>query len=237
MKRFLVSAMLVLCLAPAARALEIHFLPTPCRVLDSRSALTLPGPWVPGTPQAVRLREPNGASSNQGGEANCGVPTSAQGAIVNVAAIRPTGTGGYLRIWPFTENEPAITTRINMTAPEGLAVSNEVHLELGALGESADVWVSVSAEAHVVIDIIGYIDQAADALLAGVVASKTTASDGSVDLLLTSGLHLVCVAPWTDPFTECAPAAEGSAVQAAGHVQNFFGAIYLYAHGEVGVTP
>ena len=119
---------------------------TPCRIVDTRNATGLTGgPALTG--QGTRSFPVTGS---------CGVPVTAQAAVLNVVVVGPTG-GGHLRIWPFNATMPLVST-INFDPLEP-AIANGAIVPLGSdpsLQISTFLGSSTGNTAHLVIDVTGY---------------------------------------------------------------------------------
>ncbi|MDQ6893486.1 MAG: hypothetical protein M3167_12505, partial [Acidobacteriota bacterium] len=97
---FLGLALVVLTSAAAQGAGPFQFFSvTPCRIVDTRNPNGVTGgPALAG--QATRSFPVAGL---------CGVPSTAQAAVLNVTVVAPTG-GGHVRIWPFGATMPLVST-------------------------------------------------------------------------------------------------------------------------------
>ena len=119
---------------------------TPCRIVDTRNATGVSGgPALSG--QGTRSFPVTGL---------CGVPATAQAAVLNVVVVGPTG-GGHLRIWPFNTTMPLVAT-INFDPLEP-AIANGAIVPLGSdpsLQISTFLGSGSGTTAHLVIDITGY---------------------------------------------------------------------------------
>ncbi len=120
----------------------LQFVPvTPCRVLDTRSAIgPLGGPYI--AAQTTRnISVPYGA---------CGVPANASAYSLNVTVVPRTGTLGYLTLWPAGQPQPLVST---LNSYDGSVLANAAIVPSGAAG-------SISAYAtndtELIIDINGY---------------------------------------------------------------------------------
>ena len=67
-----------------------------------------------------------GNLADQGGAMDCGIPNTAVAIHVNFTAVNPTGFG-YLRAWPFGQDEPGATL---MAFTEGPGISNATALAI-----------------------------------------------------------------------------------------------------------
>ncbi len=77
------------------------------------------------------------------------VPAGATGAVINVTAVRPFGTG-FFTVHPCAAPRPTASA-LNYTA--GVNIANEIVADLSADGS---VCVYTSAASHVLIDVVGY---------------------------------------------------------------------------------
>jgi hypothetical protein len=89
--------------APGAGGLSLYAT-TPCRVLDTRSAA---GPFT-------------GVLSVNVESSTCAPPSSAQAYVVN-ATVVPSGSLGYLTLWPAGQTQPQVST---LNALDGVITSN-----------------------------------------------------------------------------------------------------------------
>ena len=81
----------------------------------------------------------------------CGLPNDAAAYSLNVTAV-PSGSLGYLSIWPAGSSQPVVST---LNAFKGQVVANAAVVPSG--GGSVNVFVTDTS--HVVIDINGYFGQ------------------------------------------------------------------------------
>jgi hypothetical protein len=125
----------------------LRFVPiTPCRAVDTRSAT---GPF--GGPQLAY----GGTRSFTIPNSACGIPLAAQAYSLNVAVV-PSGSLGYLTLWPSGLAQPR-TSMLN--SPDGRIKSNAAIVPAGAGGA---ISVFASDATHVVLDINGYFVAATD---------------------------------------------------------------------------
>ena len=82
-----------------------------------------------------------------------GVPVGAKAAVINVTAVGAV-SGGFLTVHP-CEGEPPNASSLNFVP--GVNVANELIAPLSATGE---VCIFTSAEVHVLVDAVGYVDAA-----------------------------------------------------------------------------
>lgn len=108
-----------------------------------------------------------------------------------------------------------------------------------------DIQIQPSQTTEVILDITGaYVPldsiKEATSAVAGEVVDVHEALPGGpgagsyYDLLLDSGLHVSCDGAYMDTAA-CAAVEPGDRITAAGHVENFFGAVHVYAHGSLTV--
>jgi hypothetical protein len=119
---------------------------TPCRIVDTRNPNGVTGgPALAG--QATRSFPVTGL---------CGVPSTAQAAVLNVTVVAPTG-GGHVRIWPYGATMPLVST-INFDPGEP-AIANGAIVPLSSdptLSISTFLGASAGNTADLVIDVTGY---------------------------------------------------------------------------------
>ncbi len=139
------AALVFASVAEAAGPFQFYSV-TPCRIVDTRNATGVAGgPALTG--QGTRSFPVTGL---------CGVPATAQAAVVNVVVVGPTG-GGHLRIWPFNTTMPLVAT-INFDPGEP-AIANGAIVPLGSdpsLQISTFLGSGSGTTAHLVIDVTGY---------------------------------------------------------------------------------
>lgn len=119
----------------------LHFYPvTPCRVSDTRDPNgTFGGPIITGgTSRSFPV--PQSA---------CGIPSAAAGYSLN-ATVVPSGSLGYLTVWPSGTSMPLAST---LNAYDGLVTANAALVPAGAGGA---VSVFGANSTHVILDIGGY---------------------------------------------------------------------------------
>ena len=124
-------------------------------------SLSLPEQFVPVTRcRVVDTRNPNGAFGGppiQNGtyrsfsipQGNCSIPSSAAAYSLNVTVV-PSGSLGYLTIWPTGQNQPLVST---MNSLDGRIKANAAIVPAGANGA---VNVYATNTTNVVLDIDGY---------------------------------------------------------------------------------
>jgi hypothetical protein len=161
--------------------LVTHMLARPCRVLDTR----LPGcqaavlwPRSLGTCQQGKLSDGETRYMNfQTGPAQCNgvrpIPLNARGLIVTIAVVEPTGNGHLVIYDPYPltgEVGAPLAATLNFTAGQ-----NSSTLAFTALGQfqlqsisipfapdsAMTIRVAGPGKAHVVLDVVGYLQQVA----------------------------------------------------------------------------
>jgi hypothetical protein len=124
---------------------------TPCRIADTR--VTGGGPLTAGGTRS--FFSVNSASYTvQGGSAtNCGLLGVVASAVaINITAVTPSAAG-YATVYPFGAPQP-LAASVNYTA--GAIVNNTVVTRIPNPLQSSDFTVFSFAQAHYVIDIVGY---------------------------------------------------------------------------------
>jgi hypothetical protein len=131
-------------------ATALAFYPvTTCRLVDTRDYSSLSDGLADG------FFGPPSLASGESREfpilsSNCGLPRSAAAYSLNVTAI-PSGSLGYLTVWPSDEDQPAVST---LNAPTGVVTANAAIVP--AAVDSGDITVYVSDASDLVIDVNGY---------------------------------------------------------------------------------
>ena len=157
------SILIVVCLATANRAAgepgEVVFVPVrPCRLIDTRDALGIQGPLVPGAVNRFFLGGLcglPGMTGDGGSEVN-----RARALALNIIAVSPTGFG-HITAWPTNQPMPA-TSVINYSPGQNTAngvivpmCDEEIPNERGCPFGDISFLVAVSP-AHLVVDVTGY---------------------------------------------------------------------------------
>ncbi len=126
---------------PAFNGQALAYYPLPlCRVADTRNPNgVLGGPIL----AAGNSRDFPVLASN------CGVPANAQAYSLN-ATVVPSGTLGYLTLWPAGQGRPFVST---LNALTGAIVANAAIVPAGTGGS---IGAFVSSPSHLVLDIDGY---------------------------------------------------------------------------------
>jgi hypothetical protein len=138
-------ALLAACAAEAAGPYQF-FSVTPCRIVDTRNPN-----GVTGGPALTA-----GSPRNFPIAAQCGVPSSAKAATLNVTIVGPTADG-FLSIWPFNTALPTVST-INASAGEP-ALANGAIVPLTtdpSFNVSVVYGTAGGGTTHVILDVTGY---------------------------------------------------------------------------------
>ncbi len=131
----------------------LHFVPvTPCRLVDTRPQQGGTGPIPAGASESFNLPQRSQAKG-------CADLSSAAAFSLNVTAV-PTGTLGYLTLWPTGEDQPTVST---LNSVDGRVKANAAISPAGYLG---NVSVYVTNTTNVIIDIDGYFAPASSSTLA-----------------------------------------------------------------------
>ena len=148
-RRFVLRAALIIPLffaaTGAARAqsgpFQFYSLP-PCRVVDTRWAnSTTGGPSLgPNSTRSFPIR------------GNCGVPTTAKAAAINVTVANPTAAS-YLTLWPSGTSRPTVST-INFDSSDW-AVANGAIVPLSTGTNDLSIF-NAAGTVNVILDVTGY---------------------------------------------------------------------------------
>ncbi len=145
---------LVLGLAPtplrADGPFQFHSV-TPCRIVDTRTpANTVGGGSGTGGPALSSTGSRDFPIQGQ-----CGVPTGAKAAVLNVTITQPT-KDGHLTIWPSGSAQPNVST-LNFVAGEpAIANGAIVPLSTNANDLSIKAGLAAAGTVHVILDVTGY---------------------------------------------------------------------------------
>ena len=147
---FLVGVLAVVSTAQAQGAGPYNFYSvTPCRLADTRNPSNAQGTGGPSLAA--------GAPRNFPIAGQCGVPTDAKAAALNVTVVSPT-LEGFIKIWPYNTPLPAVST-INFAAGEP-AIANGAIVPLAA---DATFHISVvygtavpGGSADLILDVTGF---------------------------------------------------------------------------------
>lgn len=142
----------------------------PSRLLDTRQS----GVTIDGKSRAEgRVRAGGEVTVQVAGRA--GIPDTAAAAVVNVIAVAPNGTG-FVTVHACLDDRP-LTSSLNYIA--GGNRGNEV---LAGLDSSGQICLFTSDEAHLVVDVVGYLDADLDiAAVAPARVFETRAGTPTVD--------------------------------------------------------
>jgi hypothetical protein len=124
---------------------------TPCRIVDTRGPVGFTG--GPALSSGTTRSFPISLAP-----AACGVPMTAQAAVLNVTLVQPS-MDGFLSIWPFNTPAPLVST-INAAAGEP-AIANGAIVPLTAAGPNFNISVvygtaAPGGTAHLILDVTGY---------------------------------------------------------------------------------
>jgi len=126
---------------------------TPCRIVDTRN--TLDGA-IPSNGSRDFVAAGVSAYTLQGGSANgCGLGSEAPSAVaINVTAVGPTAAG-YATVFPYGTTRPT-TASVNYAT--GAIVNNAIITPIPTPTAARDFTIYTFAQAHYVVDIVGYFD-------------------------------------------------------------------------------
>lgn len=116
----------------------------PCRVVDTRN----PDGQFGGPPLQGRMQR-----SFPVPQSGCNIPSSAQAYSLNVTVV-PSGSLGYLTVWPTGENQPVVST---MNSLDGRVKANAAIIPAGTNGA---ISFYVTDTTNLVVDINGYFTAA-----------------------------------------------------------------------------
>ena len=144
---------------PSANGLYFHTLPTPVRLLDTRSGATV-GCFRPGMPIAAS------GTLLQLGANTCGIPSTAKALVGNATSVLPPGPG-FLTLYPNGAMQPFVATS-NYRGSD--VINGPFTVALGT-GNQFNIFSSNTAD--VVMDILGYFSlDATDTNGAGLLLSQ-----------------------------------------------------------------
>jgi hypothetical protein len=143
--------------ALGAAAADLVFTPlTPCRVIDTRTAVT--GQLVAGIDQSFLVRSAGGFASQGGSATDCGIPATASAVEMNFVAVAPAGPGD-LRVAAFPGALPNASV-LNYASVPGLNIANGIAQPVcvnGAVACAKDITVHTDvSNTHLVVDVVGY---------------------------------------------------------------------------------
>jgi len=123
---------------------------SPCRIIDTRG---MAGGAIPGNSSRNFVALANSFTSQGGSATDCSTSgVVATAVVINVTAVSPMG-GGFATVFPFA-TPPPLTSSVNYTA--GAIVNNSVIAKIPNPLAFSDFTVYTFAQAHFVIDIVGY---------------------------------------------------------------------------------
>jgi hypothetical protein len=140
--------------SPAVGPLQ-YFTVAPCRLLDTRGPI---GPT--GGPALSSSATRNFAAYGSNSNVQCGIPTTAKAATMNITVVSPSNCG-VLIVWQraAAPNPPPLVSNINFNAGE-TAIANGAVVGLGQFSDyqfSAQVGICTgTGTAHLIADITGY---------------------------------------------------------------------------------
>jgi hypothetical protein len=149
---FLGAAAAILAVSTASAAGPFQFYSvTPCRIADTRNPSNGQGTGGPALAAgAVRNFPVVGVS-------NCGVPSDAKAAALNVTVVSPT-LEGFIKIWPYNTAMPPVST-INFAAGEpAIANGAIVPLTVDPTFQISVVYGTAvtPGSANLILDVTGY---------------------------------------------------------------------------------
>ncbi len=124
---------------------------TPCRIVDTRNpANTVGGGSGTGGPALT-----NTASRDFPIQGQCGVPSGAKAAVLNVTITQPTQEG-HLTLWPSGTTKPLVST-LNFVAGEpAIANGAIVPLSTNVNDLSVQPGLAATGTVHLILDVTGY---------------------------------------------------------------------------------
>ena len=140
-----VLALVSVPLADGASSVSLYTL-TPCRIVDTRQPI-----GVTGGPALT-----NGATRNFPITNQCGVPATAQAAVLNLTMVQPSADG-FITVWQYPLAWPGVSNINALAGEPAIANGATVPLAGGSLDVSALYGSTVpGATAHLIIDVTGY---------------------------------------------------------------------------------
>ncbi|MBL8262393.1 MAG: hypothetical protein JNM58_08210 [Xanthomonadaceae bacterium] len=123
---------------------------TPCRIVDTRVA---GGVIAANSTRSFKAINSANFTAQGGSATNCGtLGINASGVVINITAVTPS-IAGYATVYPFGAAQP-LAASVNYTA--GAIVNNAITTAIPNPLQSSDFTVFTFAQAHYVIDIVGY---------------------------------------------------------------------------------
>jgi hypothetical protein len=130
---------------------DLTFTPVqPCRIVDTRIA---GGPVATGGARSFRAVSAGDYTEQGGSASDCGLGAIAASAVaLNVTAVTPA-VAGFATVYPFGSARPGVAS-VNYAA--GDVVNNAIIAQIPNPLQSLDFTLYSFAQAHYVIDIVGY---------------------------------------------------------------------------------
>ena len=122
---------------------QLHILPAPVRVYDSRPGAE---PAAVGPKTQTQINAPRTIDPTQNAS---GVPALARGVLITLTIVAPT-SGGFAKVWPAGQPIPA-TSSINFDPNQNIATTT-----VSGCGPGAAIQVLANSVADFIIDVIGY---------------------------------------------------------------------------------
>ncbi len=140
--------------APSAPSLFVG--DTPARILDTRTDVGLPGPFVSGVSQTLQVTGtvPTQPPNNAPAVSTQVVPPGATSVVLNVTVVRPS-TRGFISIRPGDSTGVPATSNINWGA-DSPNIANSVTVQLPATG-TVNIYVQGTV-GEVLVDVAGYYE-------------------------------------------------------------------------------
>lgn len=237
LKRTIIASSLLLALLLSSpvtaqwEGLSLTLLSTPCRIVDTRVTS------APLASNEIRIFSVDpGFSSLQGGATNCGVPADAAAVKLNVKGQSIVLDGGNFRVFNADGSALGVYSQVNLQDP-GQFVAAEMSVPISS---SLLVAIHTYAQAHAVVDVIGYYKTMDITAVWGEVVTINVASPavgGDVyELTLDSGVKAVCDEKYINT-AQCASLVVGDRIAGSGHVLNFFGSVNVYLHTGLTINP
>lgn len=124
----------------------------PCRVVDSRQRSGSTAPFPANSIITYVLFGTNDFLYQGGANENCGMPTDTSAVAINVTVVYPD-RAGYTTVYPFGTERP-LASSLNYAT--GAIVNNTVVTAVPNPYAAADIVLYTYAQAHYVIDVVGY---------------------------------------------------------------------------------
>jgi hypothetical protein len=156
---------------------------TPCRIVDTRNA---GGPIAAGT-SAAFLVDASTFTSQGGFNGDCGIPFSASAAVAMTITVTQPEKAGYFTAWAIGGAQPFASV-LNYLANQTLATTAIIPVAPGTGGNGFMLF--SLADAHVVVDVVGYFAAPVATALACV-----TVSSGAVAAPINSWFPIDAACP------------------------------------------